>query len=106
MYFTEEQNTALLSSVCSVLRNRNSVMWADMVTRAVVDGTTNDSAIAEFLDRMNQMGETFVFGCDEPVEYLRRCGFGHGNVVSVKDYLKSSDETLSTYQFVVSGVGA
>ncbi|MDB4694957.1 SAM-dependent methyltransferase [bacterium] len=102
MYFKEEQNTTLLTSVGSVLRNRSSVIWADMVTQAVVDGTAHNSAIAEFLDKMHQMGETFVFGCDEPVQFLRRCGFGHGNVVSAKEYLKSGDPTLSSYQFVVS----
>ena len=106
MYFSKEQNTKLLSGVRTALRNRRSVIWADMVTQAVVEGTTNQPQIAAFLAGMRDLGERFVFGCDQPVRYMRECGFAEGQVVSAQQYLGSNDPSLGTYQFVISPLAA
>ena len=106
MYFSEQENRALMLSVRRALRNPNSVVWADMVNHSVVDGTTNSEAITEFVNRMRALGESFVFGCDEPSLFLEQCGFDVGSVVTAQDYSNSTDSSLGTYQFVVSRVSA
>jgi methyltransferase (TIGR00027 family) len=106
MYFTKDENTKLLSDVRTALRNERSVIWADMVTQAVVEGTTNQPEIAEFLAGMHDLGERFVFGCDQPEHYMRECGFAEGEVVSAQQYLGSNDPSLGTYQFVISRLAA
>ena len=37
--------------------------------------------------RMNELGERFVFGSDEPQQYLKLCGFQCVHAVNVQDYL-------------------
>ncbi len=106
MYLSEQENRELMLSLRAALRNPNSVVWADMVTRSVVDGTTSSAAITEFVKRMKELGESFVFGCDEPAAFWDQCGFDVGSVVTAQDYLSSSDSSLCTYQFVVSRVSA
>jgi methyltransferase (TIGR00027 family) len=106
MYFSEQENRALMMSVRGALRNPNSAVWADMVIPSVVDGSTDHAAITEFLKQMKELGETFVFGCDDPARFLGECGFGAGAVVTAQEYLKSCDPSLGTYQFVVSGICA
>ena len=104
MYLSEQENRELMLSLRGALRNPDSVVWADMVTRSVVDGSTSSRAITEFVNRMTELGESFVFGCDEPAAFLEQCGFDVGSVVTAQDYLSSSDSSLSTYQFVVARV--
>ncbi len=106
MYLSEQENRGLMLSLRAALRNPNSVVWADMVTRSVVDGTTSSAAITEFVKRMKELGESFVVRCDEPAAFWDQCGFDVGSVVTAQDYLSSSDSSLCTYQFVVSRVSA
>ena len=104
MYFSKEENTKLLSEVRTALRNEGSVIWADMVTQAVVEGNTHQREIADFLAGMRDLGEKFVFGCDRPELYMCECGFAEGEVVSAQQYLGSDDPSLGTYQFVLAGI--
>ena len=104
MYFTAEDNRRVLQSISQVLEHPDSELWCDMVTSSVVNGTTSVPAITDFVSGMRQLGESFVFGCDEPARFMKQCGFSVSRVVSAQDYLASSDQSLSTYQFVVCQV--
>ena len=74
-----------------------------MVTPDVVDGTTHVEEIAAFVDGMEQLGEKFIFGCNDPSSFMLECGFKKADVITVQDYLESRDPTYSAYRFVVAG---
>lgn len=102
MYFTAEENQEVLGSVVTALEHPDCRLWCDMVKRSVVDGTTQIDEIASFIHGMDQLGEKFIFGCDDPVEFLAKCGYSNTWVTSSQDYIGSADPTFSTYQFIVS----
>jgi methyltransferase (TIGR00027 family) len=102
MYFGEQENLEVLRSVSQILEHPDCRLWCDMVTRSVVDGTTQIKEIANFVKGMEQLGESFIFGCDDPVAFLARCGFSKAWVTSAQDYLGSEDATFSAYRFVVA----
>ena len=104
MYFAAEENLRVLHSISEVLEHPDSELWCHRVTSSVVNGTTSVPAIAEFVSGMRQLGEFVVFGFDDPVRFLKQCGFSSSRVVSAQRYLASSDRSLSTYQLVVCQV--
>ena len=63
--------------------------------------TVNDPTSAELIEGMRNLGEGFVFGCDEPATFLKTIGFVMGQVVSGQQLPGSVDHGLSTYHFVV-----
>ena len=103
MYFSKQENQEILTLLGQTLQNPESRIWSDMVTPDVVDGTTHVEEIAAFVDGMEQLGEKFVFGCNDPSSFMLECGFGKADVITVQDYLESRDPTYSAYRFVVAG---
>lgn len=63
--------------------------------------TGNDPAIAELLEGMRSVGEGFVFGCAEPVTFLKTIGVVMGQVVFGQQLPGSVDHGLSSYHFLV-----
>lgn len=106
MYLSKYENMQLMLSVRKSLKNPRSAVWADMVSEAVVEDANGIPEISEFLTRMEQLGESFIFGCDDPASFLQACGFGAASVLTAREYLSSTDPSLDTYQFVVSRVAA
>jgi methyltransferase (TIGR00027 family) len=104
MYFSKEENKEVLQAVAQVLEHPDSRLWCDMVKTSVVNGTTNVEEIAKFVAGMDQLGESFLFGCDAPAEFLAECGYSTTRVTLAQDFLGSPDSSLSTYQFAVSKV--
>ena len=104
MYFSEEENLEVLEAISHVLEHPDSRLWCDMVKRSVVNGTTNIEEIAKFIAGMDQLGESFIFGCDSPAEFLARCGYSTTRVTTAQDFLGSPDPSFSTYQLVVAKV--
>ena len=102
MYFTEQENQEILTLLSQLLQHPESRLWSDMVTPDVVDGTTQVKEIAAFVDGMEQLGEKFVFGCDDPSGFLSDCGYPKAMVTTAQDYLKSADPTYAAYRFVVA----
>ena len=75
MYFSEQENQEILTLLSRLLQHNDSRLWSDMVTTDVVDGTTQVKEIAAFVDGMEQLGEKFIFGCNDPVAFLSDCGY-------------------------------
>lgn len=103
MYFSKQENQEILTLLGQTLQNPESRIWSDMVTPDVVDGTTHVEEIAAFVDGMEQLGEKFIFGCNDPSSFMLECGFKKADVITVQDYLESRDPTYSAYRFVVAG---
>lgn len=102
MYFTEQENREILTLLSQLLQHPESRLWSDMVTPDVVDGTTQVREIAAFVDGMEQLGEKFVFGCNDAAGFLADCGYRKAQVTTAQDYLESRDPTYSAYRFVVA----
>ena len=101
MYFDRRQNEAILKAVASVLQHPDSCLWSDWVRESVVSGAIENPDIAQFLDGMEELGERFIFGSDQPRRLLEDY-FAETQVISVQEYLGSADPTFATYQFAVS----
>lgn len=101
MYFTDEQNQRLLKMVVEMMRHPQSCLWADFVTRDVVTGRTNDLSIAAFLEGMEELGEEFIFGLDNPDAWLNALGFGLVQTTRCGEYLDEAAMVYNTYSFSV-----
>ena len=87
MYFDEESNVAMLSRLASLMQHPASRLWVDFVSHDAVAGGSGQPAVNEFLDRMADMGEAFVFGLDIPHALLDQCGLMPTSIQSSLDYL-------------------
>lgn len=101
MYFSEQQNMRILRSISKRLRHPASRLWMDCVTPAVIDATTSDPNIHEFVERMELIGERFVFGPSDPGRFMADCGFVCATDLTAGEYLHSDDPTLGEYRFLV-----
>lgn len=101
MYFTERQNARILSSVMRSLQHPDSCVWMDCVTPAVIEATTPDPNIHEFVNRMELIGERFVYGPHRPAQLLEQCGLKVTSQVTAGEYIGDADPTLAEYRFVI-----
>jgi methyltransferase (TIGR00027 family) len=101
MYFSAAENEAVLGPLAATLQHPDSRLWSDWVTRGVVTGPPPQASIGAFLRGMEELGERFIFGVDDPAEFLRP-EYTRTRVESVADYLGGDDPVLQTYQFAVS----
>ena len=101
MYFDELQNTRLLNSIRKRLRHPDSRIWMDCVTPAVINDETADPNIQDFVEQMDAIGEKFVFGPDNPDEFLKNAGFCCESNLTAGEFLDCHDPTLGEYRFVV-----
>ncbi|EMI46526.1 SAM-dependent methyltransferase [Rhodopirellula sp. SWK7] len=102
MYFTEEENREILTMAASLCQHDDSRLWCDIVTRSVVDGTSEHAEILKFVEGMDELGEQFIFGSDSPTEFMKTCGFADSDSLTAGEHLDESDRAFSTYQFAVS----
>lgn len=102
MYFSNEENQGLLKQVRGLMGHPDSVLWADIVSQEVVTGRTNDQSVLSFLRGMDELGESFVFGLEDPSSWLSQVGFGDVVVESCRDYLQERNLVFDTYSFCVA----
>tara|TARA_R110002049_G_scaffold4601_5_gene32194 strand:+ start:279015 stop:280415 length:1401 start_codon:yes stop_codon:yes gene_type:complete len=102
MYFTADENREILTNAARLFRHPDSRLWCDVVTESVVDGTSHHEEIAKFLEGMEELGEQFIFGCDDPNDFLESCSFRATEKTTAGQFLSSTDQAFSTYQFVVA----
>ena len=102
MYFTEEQNRNLLKMITELMRHPQSCLWSDLVSREVATGRTNSRSIAAFLEGMDELGEAFIFGIEEPSVWFKSLGLGFVETTRCGDYLNESDMVFDTYSFSVA----
>lgn len=102
MYFSAAENQRIFGSVQSLMQHPDSAFWIDLVSADVANQRTNNESILSFLKSMEGMGERFVFGSNEPGEWLQQSGFATTQVQTCADYLGESDAVLSSYSFVVA----
>jgi methyltransferase (TIGR00027 family) len=102
MYFTEKENERMVESVKSLMGHPQSCLWIDVVGLEVASGRTNNLNIAAFLEGMEQLGESFIFGVEDPSEWLSEAGLGLVETTRCGDYLQESDMVFNTYSFAVA----
>lgn len=103
MYFTQEENERILGAIGKLLQHPSSRLWTDFVTTAVVEGLTENAGVSAFLRGMEELGERFVFGTDNPAAFLRSAGFGDVAITTSGQFLKDSESVFDTYMFTVAG---
>ena len=101
MYFDSDKNRDLLNQLSDATTNPNSYVWADFVTTDVIENGSGRSEVTEFLRRMDALGETFIFGVDDPSQYLAQCGWGQSRFISSREYLAAEDTIFDVYQFSI-----
>lgn len=104
MYFESETNANTVQQIRRLMSHPDSRLWCDIVTEtAIIESETNEK-IRAFQDNMEELGEKFIFGHDEPVEFMQNCGFSEAEVTSVAEFMASDDPVHSLYNFVVARV--
>lgn len=102
MYFSAAENRRIFKSFLELMHNPLSCVWSDFVSNTVVTGRTNNLHIKRFLEGMDSLGEAFIFGSDNPSEWLEDAGFGVTETQSSAEYLNESDPVLMEYSFSVA----
>ena len=51
---------------------------------------------------MDELGEAFIFGTDDPVEWLESLGYNFVQSITAGEYLNENDAVLNTYSFAVA----
>ena len=107
MYFGERHNRKMVDAIGSMMGHPDSRLWMDLVNRSVVDGQTRIPEVSAFLERMDEMGESFIFGSDHPREFVDSCGLETTETISVRDYLERErgecgDPVFDVYNFCVA----
>lgn len=101
MYFTDAENQRLFLAFMELLQHPSSCVWADFVNTAVVTRRTNNARIIGFLEGMDSLGESFIFGIDQPSAWLESLGYSFVETTSAGEYLDDNDAVLATYSFAV-----
>ena len=101
MYFTEEENLSLLKNIWKLSQHPESQIWCDLVTESVVNGKTNRPEITAFLNRMEDLGESFIFGSDAPSELLAAIGCEATSQKTSRQFLETEEPIFDVYQFCV-----
>jgi len=101
MYFTEEENLRLLRNVWKLAKHPESQIWCDLVSKSVVSGKTNRPEITAFLTRMDDLGESFIFGSDDPSGLLASIGCQNADSNTCRKFLKTDEPIFDVYQFCI-----
>jgi hypothetical protein len=107
MYFERSINEKVFQAFRQVMRHPDSRIWTDFVTNDVVRGETEFPEVAQFLRRMDDLGEAFIFGHNAPDEFVNQCGLRSVSTTSVRGYrqqngLPTHDPVFDVYQFNIA----
>jgi O-methyltransferase involved in polyketide biosynthesis len=102
MYFSEAENQRLLLAFQELMQNPLSCVWVDYVNTAVVTRRTNNQRITSFLEGMDSLGESFIFGSDDLKSWLEALGYRSVETITSADFLCETDAVLSSYSFAVA----
>jgi methyltransferase (TIGR00027 family) len=65
MYFDENVNRRILTSLRRIMSNSLSMLWIDVVAQSVIQGTTGYPSVENFVKGMEKLGEPFIFGLND-----------------------------------------
>ncbi len=88
MYFDEQDNQSILSSLREVLGHPESIVWCDFVDQAVLDRSSAYPEANAFFSAMERLGEEFVFGVRDPTAWLSNMGFSNVRTETAQEHLK------------------
>ena len=109
MYFDEPTNRRILTELKSLMQNERSTLWVDLVSQHVVDGITGEPGVVNFLNAMNDLGEKFVFGHNDPNSFLKSVGFDSTQTISTADTFnleqtEISDSVYQHYRYSIAAI--
>ncbi len=106
MYFDQMINRRMLDAFAKLLQHPDSRLWIDYVSESVFNGKTQIPEVQEFLARMDDLGEAFVFGCDDHRSMGAASRLELVESLTVKDFYQrkgkpSTDPVLDQYAFCI-----
>ncbi|MFN3192658.1 MAG: SAM-dependent methyltransferase [Aureliella sp.] len=102
MYFDSESNRRVLKECRELLQHSQSRLWCDIVGLDVVEGNGQFPEVERFLAGMDELGEKFIFGHDEPAEFLREIGLDCAESTTCSEFLGECDAVYDLYRFNVA----
>jgi methyltransferase (TIGR00027 family) len=109
MYFQQHINERILRSIQSLMQHPDSKVWCDFVDEGIVNGDAKHPQIAEFLNAMEDLGESFIFGKTDPAKFLTDLGFSNATSQTTRSHLEAlseskegSDQVLECYRMCVA----
>jgi methyltransferase (TIGR00027 family) len=101
MYQTESVNQRLFRGIRRAISHPASMLWADIVHRAVIDRRTGFESGNAFVDGMEKLGEPFVFGLDleQASAFFQHAGFRARSRSTANDYFSEADPVFGFYDF-------
>ncbi|HMP78418.1 MAG TPA: SAM-dependent methyltransferase [Pirellulaceae bacterium] len=108
MYFDDDINRKMLTAMRRLSNHPDSLIWWDFVDTSVVEGRTDIPEVAAFLKKMDDLGESFIFGLHSPNEFLASCGLEAEQTLTVGEYRQqlgrqpNADPVLDLYYFNVA----
>lgn len=103
MYFESEENEKMLREVDGLMDHPDSRIWLDLVSQEVASRQTEHPDVAKFLDGMDELGESFIFGVDDAGRWVQNLGLQTIEVMKCGEYLSDPDPIFRNYQFVTVG---
>ena len=103
MYFHRDENEKLLRQLDRLMGHADSRIWLDVVSHQVAARQISHPRITDFLEGMDDLGESFLFGVDQASAWLESLGLQPVEAISCGEYLRDSDPVLRNYQFVTAG---
>jgi O-methyltransferase involved in polyketide biosynthesis len=104
MYFDEPTNAAVILAAKRLMQHRDSLIWVDFVGDDAVSGRHDHESINVFLRGMEELGESFVYGRNDPAEFLRGLGFSRIKQCSSDEFFDTANPVAKMYRFTVSQV--
>lgn len=103
MYQPASVMRAFLDDLAQVLAHPGSVAWIDVVQERALVNSGNQAAEA-FITGMQKLGEPFIFGVDDPAEWVKPSGLQVlRRVPSVPEGTQGADPIFGFYDFLHLG---
>jgi methyltransferase (TIGR00027 family) len=101
MYFDAGVNRRIFSALRRMLQHPESRLWTDIVAQAVIAGTTGLTEVEAFVRGMEALGEPFIFGVDDPIQYFTEVGYATASVTPSDAYRRAEhpDPVFALYRF-------
>jgi methyltransferase (TIGR00027 family) len=99
MYFEDETNRKVFSSVSRIMGSPESRLWVDAVDKSILQGVSRYPEVSCFLERMAGLGEPFTWGLIDSVRYFSQSGLSVDCETASDCFRPSTDPVFDLYRF-------
>jgi methyltransferase (TIGR00027 family) len=99
MYFEDETNRKVFSSVSRIMGSPESRLWVDAVDKSILQGVSKHPEVSCFLERMAGLGEPFTWGLVDSGLYFAQSGLSVDCETASDCFRPSIDPVFDLYRF-------